>query len=86
MRKIPVFKRWTTVELEWFDSHGTGGWVLLNEADRVITGCHSVGMVEHQDSATITLALSHDVTNGNVCGTITIPLFAVTSWRRLQAS
>jgi hypothetical protein len=83
--RLPRFSQWEVVELQWVDSAGAGeGWHKLKPKETQIEGCVSAGMVCAQDQEAVTLVLSRDTTNKNVCSAITIPTCTVSGYRRLR--
>jgi hypothetical protein len=84
--KLPHFDQWEVVTVEWVDSAGADqGWHKLKPRETIVDGCTSAGMVYSQDATGVTLVLSREEINEQVDSAITIPLVAITGFKRMAA-
>ena len=79
-------ERLDAVRIEWIDSQGTDGWRKLKKRDRTVAGCLTLGLFDSLTEEAICVILSWDTVNKHACGSITIPLVAITECERLECT
>lgn len=96
MIKLPKFKHWEVIVLDWVDSMHSSKWRSSDEAIEDVNDDswlkhHTIGFFLHESKESITVIqslgreYSYDKNIRNVDGCMTIPKIAVTRVRRLNA-
>lgn len=79
------------VQILWRDSTSElTSWMTVRELEEAVTkdgylNCRSVGLLVRDDPTSVTVALSEDITSGNVGHPQTIPREAILEIRELKA-
>jgi len=68
------------VAVWWEDAAGSGEWVQYKPGTFY---CLAIGILQHEDENRLAMTVGIDLENGNVCGYLDIPKFAVRKIKRI---
>lgn len=83
--KYPSLKRWDAVIVKWVDSGSQDGWSSEDDLNFNRQDCETLGFFYKEiPNESVTLVLSRDMDNNDVCGVMSIPLVAITYLKRIE--